>query len=44
MGSVRGAGNAVKDTDVSSNTKLVMPSTDVSTVVPRDDAVPQPNW
>lgn len=44
VGSLRVAGDAVSDTDVSSNTKLVMPSTDVSTVVPRDDAVPQPYW
>ena len=44
VGSVRTEGNAVSDTAVSSNTKLVMPSTDVSTVVPNDDAVPQPNW
>ena len=45
VGSERAAGDAVSDTDVSSNTKLVvMPSTDVSTVVPRDDAVPQPYW
>ncbi|KAL7628980.1 hypothetical protein AAE478_000498 [Parahypoxylon ruwenzoriense] len=44
VGSVRGFGDAVNGIDVSSNTKLVMPSTEVSTVVPRFDAVPQPNW
>lgn len=44
VGSGRTDGNAVSGTAVSSSTKLVMPSTDVSTVVPNDDAVPQPNW
>lgn len=44
VGSGRETGNAVSGTDVSSNTRLAMPSADVATEVPKEDAVPQPNW